>query len=405
MHVLYFHQYFQTLKGTSGTRSYKMAKALIRAGHTVTMVCGSSAGGNTGINKPFTNGRRREVIEDIDVIEFDLKYSNHLSYIKRIMVFIKFIIFSIGILLREPADIIFATSTPLTVSIPGIFARWFKNKYFILEVRDLWPELPIAMGIIKNPIIIWILSFLEWVSYHSANRLIALSPGIFKGIVARGISLNKIDIIPNGSDFNLFHDNILPTRPDGVGQNDLMAIFSGSHGEANGLKSILSAASIIKKRGRKDIKIILIGEGKLKLKLIERAKFEKLDNIIFLDPIPKIQLASLILSANVGLQILSNVPAFYYGTSPNKFFDYIAAGLPVLNNYPGWIADLIVKNKCGYIVKPDNPESFADALVHAAENPNSLKLMGINARNLAKKEFDMKILEEKFINCFKNVIK
>ena len=219
------------------------------------------------------------------------------------------------------------------------------------------------------------------------------------------LNLNKIDIISNGSDFNLFNDNIFPTRPNGIGQKDLMAIFAGSHGEANGLESVLSAASIIKKLGRRDIKFLLIGEGKLKLKLIERTKLENLDNIIFLEPIPKIQLASLILSANVGLQILSNVPAFYYGTSPNKFFDYIAAGLPVLNNYPGWIADLIVKNKCGYIVKPGNPESFADALVHAADNPNSLKRMGINARNLAKKEFDMKILEEKFINCLEKVLK
>ena len=405
MHVLYFHQYFQTPKGIASTRSYDMAIALVKAGHTVKIICGSSIGGNTGIDKPFINGYRQEFVENIHVLETDLKYSNHLGYWQRIKIFIKFLIFSMRVLFREPADIIFVTTPPLTVCLIGIFSRWFKNKPFILEVRDLWPEAPIAMGIIRNPIIILILRFVEWISYRSANKIIALSPGILKSIIARGIISDKVSMISNTSNLNLFNYNIYFARPKDIDKNDLVAIFAGAHGEANGLENVLDAAHEIKKRGRKDIKFILIGEGKLKSKIIEKAKFNKLDNIIFLDAIPKIQLVSLMSSCDIGLQILSNIPSFYYGTSPNKFFDYIAAGLPVLNNYPGWVADLIEKNQCGYVVRPDNPSCFADALIHGADNRDNLKQMGINSRNLAKKEFDISILEKKFVNLMEKAVK
>jgi glycosyltransferase involved in cell wall biosynthesis len=402
MRVLYFHQYFQTPKGASGTRSYNMAKALIAAGYDVTMICGSVAKGNTGLNHPFVNGYRQGIVDDIDVIEFDLAYSNHMNYVDRIKVFIKYILYSIRLVLREPTDIVFATSTPLTIGIIGIFARWFKKKPFIFEVRDLWPELPKAMGVIKNPLLLWLMSCLEWASYKSANKLIALSPGIVKGITKKGVDIKKIEMIPNGSSLDIFSEGISFNRPRGLGQNDLMAIFTGAHGIANGLRAVLDAAFVLKKKNKQNIKIILIGEGKLKFELKARAKRENLNNIIFLDSMPKTQLMGIMNIADIGLQILENVPSFYYGTSPNKFFDYIAAGLPVLNNYPGWLADLIEKNQCGYVVDPNNPELFADKLIHAAENRDKLKQMGINSRNLAIKEFDIKILGKKFVKCFED---
>jgi glycosyltransferase involved in cell wall biosynthesis len=405
MHILYFHQYFQTPKGIGGIRSYNMAQALIKAGHSVTLICGNSVKGSTGLVKPFIKGRRRGIVDDIDVIEFDLKYSNHLNYLERTKVFIKFTLLSIGIILCEPSDIIFATSTPLTMGIPGIFARWFKKKPFIFEVRDLWPELPRAMGVINNSLILSVMSFLEWLSYRSANKLIALSPGIKKGISKRGIDIKKIKMIPNGSDLDLFSNNNFAIRPKGVGQNDLMVIFTGTHGVANGLDAVLDAASVLKKRGNINIKFILIGEGKLKFKLKERAKHEELDNIIFLDSMPKTELKNIMTVADIGMQILDNIPAFYYGTSPNKFFDYIAAGLPVLNNYPGWIADLITKNQCGYVIDPNNPEIFADMLIDAVESPDKLMKMSLNARKLAKNKFDTKLLGKKFVRCFEQIKK
>ena len=388
MRVLYFHQHFSTPKGSAGIRSYQMARNLVRNGHQVTMVCGSYGAGNTGIEVPFVNGKRKGQVDGIDVVEFDLAYSNADGFIKRSLTFLKFAIKSIGIALRHDYDVVFATTTPLTAGIPGVFARWLRRKPFVFEVRDLWPELPKAMGVISNPIVLGAMSALEWVSYRSANRCIGLSPGIVDGIASRGVSKERIQLIPNGCDVDIFRNIGTPWRPENISDDQLMAIFTGTHGQANGLDSVVLAAEVLQARGRKDIKIALVGDGKLKAKIMDMAESKGLKNIVFHAPVPKQKLVDLMASADIGLQVLANVPAFYYGTSPNKFFDYISAGLPVLNNYPGWLAGLVEEHNCGYAVAPDDPDAFADALEHAADNRKQLREKGQRARELAEAYFD-----------------
>ncbi len=399
MHILYFHQHFSTPKGAAGTRSYEMAKRLLLQGHQVTMVCGSYSQGNTGLEQKFIKGRREGMVDGIRVIEFELNYSNKDNFFRRTIIFAKYAFASIWLAMWERYDIAFATTTPLTAGIPGIFARWLRNKTFIFEVRDLWPELPRSMGVIKNPLVLWLMAVLEWISYRSAHRCVALSPGIAKGIEKCGIASNKIALIPNGCDIEIFQKSSLKSwRPEPISNDDFMAVFSGTHGQANGLSAILDAAKILKKRRRDDIKIVLIGDGKLKPNLVARAEAEGLNNIIFVEPVAKERLAGLLKSADIGIQCLANVPAFYYGTSPNKFFDYIAAGLPVLNNYPGWLAELINEYDCGWVVEPDNAIAFANALEDAAKNRNILAKKGKNASSLAISEFNRKILADKWVN-------
>ena len=392
MKILYFHQHFSTPKGSAGIRSYAMAQSLIRNGHQVTIVCGSFGAGQTGLTEPFKNGVRQGNVDGIDIIEFELPYSNSLSFLKRILIFLSFAFKSIKVAFTEHYDVLFATTIPLTAGIPGVFAKWLRRKPFVFEVRDLWPELPKAMGVIKNPIVLWMMSVLEWVSYHSADRLVGLSPGIVEGIVKRGIDPQKVASIPNGCDLDIFASEHQPWRPDGVKATDLMAIFTGTHV----LNAVLDAAVELRNRQRTDIKLVLVGDGMQKKALLERATELQLDNVIFHDPVNKTKLAGLMASADVGLQILANVPAFYYGTSPNKFFDYIAAGLPVLNNYPGWLAELIQKQHCGFAVPPEDAKAFADALEYAADHRDELVMMGENAQKLARSQFDRQELSQKF---------
>lgn len=399
MRVLYFHQHFSTPKGSTGIRSYEMARRLVSDGHEVTMVCGSYGGGNTGVAGSFTRGRRQGKVEGIDVIEFDLAYSNADGFIKRASLFLLFALRSIGVAMSHKYDVLFATTTPLTAGIPGIVARWLRGKPFVFEVRDLWPELPREMGVITNPVVLWAMGVLEWVSYRSAHRVIGLSPGIVQGVLRCGVSESRVAMVPNGCDFSIFENAAGAWRPEGVEAGDLLAIFTGTHGIANGLDAVLDAALELHARGRKDIKIALVGDGKLKHQLYERAKSEGITNVIFHDPINKAKLAALMASADIGLQTLSNVPAFYYGTSPNKFFDYISAGLPVLNNYPGWLTEMIEESGCGYAVPPDNPAAFAEALIHAADNRKTLLQMGEAARELAHQSFDRNVLASEFVEC------
>lgn len=397
MRVIYFHQHFVTPKGAGGIRSYAMSQKLIKRGHDVTVVCGSAVGGSTGLSGSFDNdGKRRGIVDGIDVVEINLPYSNNDSFLKRILTFLRYVFFSIQIIFKEKFDVIFCTSTPLTAGIPGVVARWALGKPFVFEVRDLWPELPKAMQVIRNPILLWLMGLLEWVSYHSAVRLVALSPGIADGIAKRGISKSRIELIPNGCDIDIFSAEHTMWRPEGVLSSDLMAVFAGTHGIANGLDAVLDAAAILKKRKRSDIKIVLVGDGRLKDKLVARAKIENLDNVIFHGVVSKAYLAGLLSSADIGLQILANIPAFYYGTSPNKFFDYIAAGLPVINNYPGWIADMVLKYNIGFAVLPDSSDRFADSLEQAADNRIYLERMGLEAKRLAKMQFDRNMLSDRW---------
>ncbi|WP_279130995.1 glycosyltransferase family 4 protein [Photobacterium phosphoreum] len=397
MNILYFHQHFSTPKGSAGIRSYCMAQRLIHHGHSVTMVCGSYGGGETGLKTEFVKGKREGMVDNIRVIEFNLAYSNSDGLLKRSLTFVKFALKSIVLALTEKYDIVFATTTPLTAGIPGIFARWVRGKRFIFEVRDLWPELPKQMGVIKNPVILGLMSLLEWASYRSAHCCIGLSPGIVEGIKKRGVPASKITMVPNGCDLSIFSQSNQPWRPEGVNNSDLMVIFTGTHGIANGLDAVLDTAVELQKRGREDIKLVLVGQGKLKPELERKVTALALKNVVFHPPVNKEKLAGLMVSADVGMQVLANIPAFYYGTSPNKFFDYIAAGLPVINNYPGWLAGMIQEKKCGFVVEPENPTAFANALEQAASDRKVLSEMGIRSRQLAENQFNRQLLADKWV--------
>lgn len=403
MHVLYFHQYFSTRQGATGTRSYEMARRLVDAGHRVTMVCASYGPASTGLAGPFSRGKREGEVDGIHVVEFELPCSNKDGLLKRAWTFLKYSLQSSRIAVFEKSDLIFATSTPLTAAIPGIAGRWLRGKRFVFEVRDLWPELPKAMGIIKNPIILAAMGFLERRAYHSAARCIGLAPGIAEGI-QRHIPAERVSTIPNGCDLDLRTIALREAwRPESIGATDFLAVFTGTHGPANGLGVVLDAARILKERKRDDIKLLLVGDGKDKDSLVQRASEERLDNVVFHGRVDKEKIAGLLGAADVGLQILANIPAFYFGTSPNKFFDYLAVGLPVLTNYPGWVATLVDEHGCGKAVAPEDSSAFADALEYLADNRDERARMGIAARSLAEDQFSRDQLAEQFVKVLEDV--
>ena len=396
MRVLYFHQHFSTRGGSIGTRSYSMARALVERGHRVTIVCGSYGGADTGLTGPVVRGARRGCVDGIEVVELRLAYSNHDGFIRRTSTFVRFAMRSAWIAITEPCDLIFATSTPLTAGIPGIVGKLIRRRRFVFEVRDLWPELPKAMGVIRNPIVLALMAALEWCCYRCSDRCVGLAPGIVDGIARRGVPRDRIALIPNVADSEVFHPRMDPARHrrDATG---IRAAFTGTHGIANGVNAILDAAAELQGRGDTHVRIELIGDGKLKPQLRERAVREGLANLIFMDPMPKAALAAWLRELDVGLMVLANVPAFYYGTSPNKFFDYLACGLPVICNYPGWVADLITEHDCGIAVPPDDPAAFADALQALASNTNQRARMGKNSAELAKR-FDRETLASQFVD-------
>jgi glycosyltransferase involved in cell wall biosynthesis len=403
MKILYFHQHFTTPSIGGGTRSYEFARKLIERGHEVTVVCGRSA--DLNLTERVSKKVLKGTVDGINVLQIELGYSNKDNIFKRSLTFLKFALLGVKIARKEEHDLLFATSTPLTAGIPGIFVKLFRGKKqkFVFEVRDLWPQLPKALGL-KNPILLGGMSLLEKMSYNKADACIGLSPGICDGIKNRLKTDKEVKLIPNGCDLDIFSPDLKGSANlPGISNEDTLAVFTGAHGVANGLDAVLDMASELLKRQRNDIKIAFIGNGKVKTSLMERAKNEKLNNCFFYDPISKLELSKILASADIGLMVLKNVPEFYYGTSPNKFFDYISSGLAVVNNYPGWLADMIQEHKCGIVVEPNNEVSFADAIEKIADKPELKDTFGKQSYNLAKKYFSREELANEFVDFLEDV--
>ena len=397
MRVLYFHQHFSTPSGASGTRSYELARRLVKRGHEVTLICGTNLRARPRMETPSKKSVVESEIDGIKVIEVVLPYSNHDGLLKRSTILLRFAFASLKFALSREYDLIFTTSTPLTVGIPGIAAKIFRRKPFIFEVRDLWPELPKAMGAVTNPIVLLMLEALERASYMASDACVALAPGIAEGIRKKSGPGHPIAMIPNACDLGFFgriadRGKAYPELPS----DDLICVYAGAHGQANGLDAALDAAAVLNSRSERGIALVFIGDGREKPRLMQRKEAEGLGNCYFFDLMPKGNLADALAAADVGMQLLANIPAFYYGTSPNKFFDYIATGIPVLNNYPGWVADLIEENECGVAVPADDPAAFADALVSLRDNREGRASMCIRSRELAESEFSREVLAEEF---------
>ena len=406
MRVLYFHQHFGTPAGSTGTRSYEFARALIARGHQVTLVTGVHALSGVQLPADRRRGWSRGKVDGIDVIALPLPYSNRDGIARRAWVFLRFAWRSVCVALEEPHDLLFATSTPLTAGIPGIVTKLLRRRRpFVFEVRDLWPELPRALGM-KNPLLLGGMSALEWISYRLADACVGLSPGIVEGIRRRSPPGRRVELIPNGCDLDLFPPGRREDlRLEGVEPGDLVAGFTGAHGIANGLDSVLAAASELQQQGKTKIKIVFIGDGREKPRLVQRAQDLGLRNCIFLPPMRKTELAGVTARLDCGLMVLANVPAFYFGTSPNKFFDYLSAGIPVLNNYPGWIAEMVQREQCGIVVPPDDPRAFAAGLIGLSEiSPRERQDMGRRGRALAEREFPRELLAARFARVLEDVL-
>jgi glycosyltransferase involved in cell wall biosynthesis len=286
-------------------------------------------------------------------------------------------------------DVVFATHTPLTIGLAGLTLGQHFKVPFVFEVRDLWPEALVNIGALKNPLAIWWLERMAKKIYVGAKQIVALSPGMKEGIIRTGVPAGKVTVIPNASDLDLFGPDI-----DGSAQRERLglkdrfaAIYFGAMGLANGLEYVIEAARILAKCGSNKIVFVLHGSGGKRAELEKMTSEYELKNVIFGDPVPdKERLAQIVAGCDVCLTIYR--AAKEHTWSPNKMFDALAAGKPVLINVPGWLGETIEKNNCGRCLDANRPEMLADMLEELAVNPELCRQMGKNARELAEREFD-----------------
>jgi len=385
LRILYIHQHFTTREGWWGTKSYEFSKYLVSQGHRVTMITGIT---QLKFLKEFDKKRliQRMNIDGIDTIATNVDYSSRMSYSRRTLAFILFMFLSTYTSLKEKTpDVVFATSPPLTVGIPGIITSKFKKIPFVFEVRDIWPESAVEYGGLKNNFIIKLAEIMEHYFYRNAKKISVISKWTKNRLIEKGVHADKLEFIPTGADVSFFSPLIKGSkiRSQLDIQEKFVVLYAGNHGVGNGLDKILDASKELKHE--EDIVFIFIGDGKEKSNLIQQSKDSQLKNVIFLDPKPKSEMPEMIAAADVCLISLKNVNQTK-ASVPNKLFDYLASGKPVLVNFKGDSKRLLEKHNAGVYVEPDNARSMAEMILKMKHNPKWRSEMGRNARKLAEGE-------------------
>ncbi|WP_078392862.1 glycosyltransferase family 4 protein [Shouchella patagoniensis] len=402
MRILYIHQYFKTKEGFSSTRSLEFGRLLTEKGHEVTMLTSDvhlKLSKEPIVKKTILT--KEYNIEGMKVIAIKNNYSNYMGKIRRICSFLLFMFLSTyqGLILKRH-DIVYATSTPLTIGVPAFIISKIKRVPYVFEVRDLWPEAPIQMGFIKNKKVIKLLRWFEKKIYKHASHVIALSPGMCEGVIKAGKDQNKVTMISNSCDLEMFDETDMEL-PKEIGEllstDQLIAVHPGTMGEANGLNYIVDAAEILKNNGTKDVVILLTGDGSNRPILEGLCKHKDISNIIFTGNIPKKFMPSFLSKVDITITSFKDIPILATN-SPNKFFDSLAAGKPTIVNSPGWTKDLVEEHSIGFYVDPKRPNELADLLNELTKEKEVLKEMGERSRVVAEKYFDRKKLANQLEN-------
>lgn len=398
MKIVYFYQYFTTPNGSYGTRVYEFTSNWVKAGHDVTVVTSLYAKSDLKAIKLIEN----QEFEGVKVKVLNIKIDNKQSFIKRIYTFIQYSILSTWYALSLPADVVIASSGPITIGLPGLAAKYLRKRKLVFEARDLWPDVAIELGILKNK---WIIKFAYWFEkfcYNSSDLIVGLSPGMKKHIGEKCKHSNIISIT-NAANIELF--STLKKFPE---KSNLLlpfkyAIYTGNIGEVNNSVWLLNTARILKELDREDIIILLVGDGQQKDYLIEIAEKENIVNFIHLNLMPKLELVGLIQHAMVSLVPLK-AAAVLATSSPNKFFESLAAGTPVIQNTNGWMEDFLEIHQIGFTLDPENPIKLAEKLIELDGDPNIRNKIQIKAMEIAATHFDKDVLAGRMLQQMEKLL-
>ncbi|HLT72986.1 MAG TPA: glycosyltransferase family 4 protein [Cyclobacteriaceae bacterium] len=398
MTILYLYQYFGTPKGGWSTRVYEMCRRWVEQGHRVMVV-------TTPYDK--SDIRAKKFIEHqshggIDVIVVNLLQSNKHPITKRLAYFLAYSFLASYFAFRLQYDVMIASSGPITIGFPALVGRMLKRRPLVFEVRDLWPRGAVELGIIRSKAVIRLAYWFEKVCYRNSRLIVACSEGMRKDIHDRFPDMNVI-VVSNASDVGLFQDAGEPIIPEELVGKKLV-VYAGSLGVMDDCSQILDAAAELRTREINNIAIVIIGEGADKQTLIQRVHAEKLENVHILGLMPKTEVAKWLKVAQASLIVFKNVPVLDT-SSPNKLFDSLAAGRPIIQTTQGWIKDLVECESVGISVRPNQPEEMADAIITLCTDDDLANRLGRNAAGLAEQRFERSRLAHYMLENILGLIK
>jgi len=387
MKILYIHQYFKSPDEGGANRSYFMAHALRAKGHNVTML--------TAHNDRKSLSKR---VDGLKVHYLPVQYGNELGFFRRIVAFLKFVILCKKYIRKNHKfDKIIATSTPLTV---GFIAQWALKKFnipYIFEVRDLWPEAPIQMGAIRNPLLkIW-LEKQELSFYKDAERVIALSPGMRNHIEKRAPQV-LVDLIPNVADCDFFQ-RVEEKDDDLVLQygvkNKFVVSYFGAVGPVNDLMSLIMCAELCTDL---PVRFLIMGEGASLPEVKRYVAQKQLKNIFFIPYGTKMEVRDVLNVTDACYVSFLHKPVLRTN-SPNKFFDAIASGKLIITNIQGWIRGLVEKRHIGFFADSEFPAEFREKIKPFIESQELLNKYQKASRDTAEQFFSRKELSHHFVQA------
>ena len=389
MRIVMVYQHFM-LDGVGSTKPYDVARLLVAAGHQVTVICGRGYLAQ-GMDVPRGLVRRLR-FGGVEVVCLGVDYRQRMGFARRIASFLAFTLLSMLVVLRLPRyDVLLASSTPLTVGLTGLVSWYLRGIPYVFEIRDLWPEVPFQAGFLKSRLLVAVSTFFEKWFYRKAAAVCAVSRRMADRLIERGVPAEKVHFIPTGVDVAAFE--VEPDREflrrHGL-EGAWVAVYLGAHGRVNGLDALLDAADELK--GSPGLRIVLIGDGSEKPRLEAEAARRGLAPVLrFLPPVPRAAVPGILKACDAMLMINRSGPGMQY-VMPNKFFDYLASGRPIVTNVEAELTGWVREADCGLVAKPDDPAGLARALERLRADPQAARAMGDRGRALAADRFDRRRL-------------
>lgn len=404
MHILLIHQAFASFDEPGGTRHIEIARFLAEKGHRVTIIT-SPVSYLTGKSRiPVSLWKTNEqVIPGVEILRVYTYPALHRSFFHRVLSFFSFMFssFLVGLSVKN-VDVVWGTSPPIFQGWTAWLLARLKRVPFLFEIRDLWPAFAIAVGVLHQRVLISLSLWLEKFLYHHSDVIVVNSPGFVEHIRQKGGK--NIRLVENGVDPSMFQANNDGDefRRQNNFQNDCVILYAGAHGLSNDLGVVLTAAE--KLQNESGLRFVFVGDGKEKPTLIQLAKERNLSNVQFLPPVPKTDMAEVIAGADACIAILKPIE-LYKTTYPNKVFDYMAAGKPVLLAIDGVIREVVEAAQAGIFSEPGNPDSLAVNILWIKHNPAKAQKMGSRGRAYVSEHFSRAVLAEKFESVLTELVK
>ena len=403
MHILLIHQAFVSLDEPGGTRHHELARHLAARGHRVTVLASpvSYLTGTAGEGRiPWVS--RQEIEKNITVLRAYTYPALHRSFAHRVVSFLSFMAssFLIGLGVKE-VDLVWGTSPPIFQGATAWALAGLKRRPFLFEVRDLWPAFAVAVGVLRQPVLIRMSERLEGFLYRHADRVVVNSPGFIDHVTSRGAA--EVALVPNGADEEMFDPQSRGEafRRRGELGDSFLAMYAGAHGVSNDLDVVLEAADLI--RDYDHILIVLVGDGKDKPSLEDHARAMALTNVRFLPPVPKTDMPDALAAADACLAILKPIP-LYATVYPNKVFDYMAAGRPIVLAIDGVIREVVEQAGAGIFVRPGDARALADGILALAADRERGRRMGLNGRRYLEAHFKRASLAEELVSLMEETV-